>query len=816
MNDQVLKAALAGLMHDIGKVVQRAREDPWKMPADTIEEGQPVHAAWSMQFANLVPPEYRQPVLMGTYHHKPEKNPAEDPHLSYLVALADKLSAGERSDKSEENKQYPQQMASIFNRIFVDQLSTKENYYLPLQPLRMQEEYLFPSTTIQSNPSTGYQSLATNLEKAATRNPHTLEDYLEHFLSAMQQNTWCVPSAYYYSIPDVSLYDHSRMTAALAACLVDLPTEEVINRLSAVERVFQNKATQQDHEMLAEPAVLLLGGDISGIQDFIYTISARGAAKTLRGRSFYLQLLTEAVLRFVLNQLELPYSNVIYTGGGHFYLLAPLSAQARLLQLRQNITRKLLRHHGTSLYLALAAASIPYNGFQKGQLPIHWNEMHRQLNRVKQRRYVELEQDLYDQVFAPHAHAGNQEDHCAVCGEQRANTSPLEGDDEGGRVCNLCASFDTQLGKYLPETHTIALGIGTPQESQPHTALDALAEFGLYVRLLTRTNQVLDFKQDPVQRVILWSLSDQQHPVQTPGFHPVHWLRYTVNQVPEKDFNELQDASTGIKRLGVLRMDMDNLGLIFQQGFGKDSASSIATLSRLSTLSLQISIFFEGWVKKIIESQPFLGSDGKPLIYSVYAGGDDLFLIGPWDRIPELAQTIHRDFNRYVNHHPACHISGGMAFIHGKYPLYQAAEDAGDSLDLAKSLDGKNAFAFLDKAWKWGQFAEISSKQEQLVRLTSELGGPKSILQILQQLAAAEEEARKKHEGKPVWGPWMWRGNYMITRLKDRENNERLEIIKSIDNDLKASMYANLQPWGVAARWAQLFVRTQDNKKEEK
>ena len=33
----------------------------------------------------------------------------------------------------------------------------------------------------------------------------------------MQTYTWCIPSAYYQSVPDVSLYDHSRMTAALAA-----------------------------------------------------------------------------------------------------------------------------------------------------------------------------------------------------------------------------------------------------------------------------------------------------------------------------------------------------------------------------------------------------------------------------------------------------------------------------------------------------------------------------------------------------------------------------------------------------------------------
>ncbi|MBM4425645.1 MAG: hypothetical protein FJ031_00255 [Chloroflexi bacterium] len=45
---------------------------------------------------------------------------------------------------------------------------------------------------------------------------------------------------------------------------------------------------------------LLIGDDISGIQKFIYTITSKKAAQTLRGRSFYLQLLTEVVMGFVL------------------------------------------------------------------------------------------------------------------------------------------------------------------------------------------------------------------------------------------------------------------------------------------------------------------------------------------------------------------------------------------------------------------------------------------------------------------------------------------------------------------------------------
>jgi CRISPR-associated protein, Csm1 family len=55
-----------------------------------------------------------------------------------------------------------------------------------------------------------------------------------------------------------------------------------------------------------------------------------GAARTLRGRSFYVQLLTEGVADFILRRLGLPPTNLIYAGGGNFYLLAGVSQQERL------------------------------------------------------------------------------------------------------------------------------------------------------------------------------------------------------------------------------------------------------------------------------------------------------------------------------------------------------------------------------------------------------------------------------------------------------------------------------------------------------
>ena len=61
--------------------------------------------------------------------------------------------------------------------------------------------------------------------------------------------------------------------------------------------------------------------DISGIQNFIYTISAKGSLKLLRSRSFYLEMLCEHLIDTILKRLEYSRANLIYSGGGHGYIL---------------------------------------------------------------------------------------------------------------------------------------------------------------------------------------------------------------------------------------------------------------------------------------------------------------------------------------------------------------------------------------------------------------------------------------------------------------------------------------------------------------
>jgi len=65
----------------------------------------------------------------------------------------------------------------------------------------------------------------------------------------------------------------------------------------------------------------------------------------------------------------------------------------------------------------------------------------------------------------------------------------------------------------------------------------------------------------------------------------------------------------------------------------------------------------------------------RKLPYVIYAGGDDLFLVGAWDVLPPLAQAIRAAFDRLTDGRLT--MSAGISLARDKYPLYRAAEDAG-------------------------------------------------------------------------------------------------------------------------------------------
>jgi CRISPR-associated protein Csm1 len=830
MDDSVLMAALAGLLHDVGKFAQRAGEQvsgEWS-EAKTQQDFGYQHALHTWYFVNKYLPEpFKAAGTMAAFHHRPKE-------AGIVVQIADHLSAGERADPLKDDrdrKSQPRQLQSIFGAIKTKGKDAKgmeieetvpKVQYLPLEELQLRETVLFPKDALpESAVWTKYEMLWREFcrEAEALKQWHTvqpdLEAYLESMLALLQRYTWSIPSAYYHTRPDVSLYDHSRMTAALAAILA------ASGFSGATLKVLAEKPLEYP-----EPVALLIGGDISGVQDFIYTITSKGATSSLRGRSFYLQLLTEAAVRFTLRELGLPVTNVIYAGGGNFYLLACASDKDKLDGLRQKLSRILYKHHQGDLYLAIESLPLKASDFmrlkdEKKRHPLSdkWGELARKVAIVKNRRFSELTLVELQSLFVPKGHGGNEDWECKVCGREHPQTKARNG--ESILKCPACQSYE-ELGQDLrdaqyigwqflehPQTVNLLDGTEIPGEWQK-----AIKDLGFSVKVSGKFDEVSNQSR-------VWALNGEALKQVKRGLNQIIIRRFMVNVTPHlnegfvssdgqpfkkgdiKPFEKLAADSSGITRLGVLRMDVDNLGRIFAEGLGND-----ATLSRIASLSFAVSLFFEGWVGKL--AQDWNNKHGDRL-YAIYSGGDDLFFVGSWDVLAEFALEIRNQLGNYVAGHPGIHLSGGMVLVGEKYPLAKAAEDAHHAEEAAKKLKWwhqnekreKNVFSLFGQPLPWENFEKARALREPL-----ESAGQSVIRTLLNNYALyseAEEERRKagkdqKQFDKPpqtLYGPWNWRIVYTLKR-----NNVDKSLIEKLHETP-----AMLEWLGVAARWAELKNR---------
>jgi CRISPR-associated protein Csm1 len=753
-----------------------------------------------------------------------------------IVGHARQLVAG-----NQFNQQHAS-LESIFTAVRLPVSSTKActppdlaKKHIHLKPLSIEEHVLFPHDK-PDNPEARQKlwdkflqdakQLKTPLENDKDENLQ--EAYLNNLLNLVQRYFWCVPSRY-YAEPNVSIYDHSRMTAAIAACLAGRNPLPSLNS--------------------SDEVALLVGGDISGVQNFIYTITSQGATSGLRGRSMYLQLLTEVTCRYLLDQLGLPLTNVIYAGGGHFYLLAPIGCEDVLKDARKYISQVLLHHHGGDLYLALEHVTIKANKLQNKAFSELWqDELGKALQRAKHQQFSELDKDDMFKLFAPQEHGGNEDKECSVCNREHLDTETKP--DEEHRKCPVCRAFE-ELGKDLRKAQFMCLDRLTAcsqfaENDPPGDYSIILSNFGYRVKLLDSLHEAVNLESKFQHRFFL-ALNDEAlvdlRPTtnQTTGrlmlvnvtpilkYEEHKELSKTITDLPHYDsvkpFEALAKQSTGINRLGILRMDVDNLGKIFSKGLGDNS-----NLQRVATLSFSMKLFFEGWLENIArevnqnapQNKGKIGEQKHDLIYSIYSGGDDIFFVGAWDLMPVLAHHISQNLTEYAGGHPDIHLSGGIALVPQKYPLYQAADDAGDAEKKAKgkrpSGSEKNALTFLGQVIPWEIFANVESEKNKLQNLVESNKVPRALLQRLIQLQiaynkVATERAEEGQEDQVYWGPWHWQSAYSLIRMARQRNKTKNEI-DDLYYALHLDKFRYIEQLGLAARWAELLLRNEHKTKK--
>jgi len=707
-------------LHDVGKLYQRAH---W-----ALEEPHP-HTYWTEQFVKGLGPaklgllgeaEAERLAFAASHHHqvRPEGwDPGDDP-LAWTVTLADNYASNER-EEAEGKGGFPHKvpLRSIFSRIRLQEGVGVGASYYSMSPLK--PDALFPT---QSDPSLVYQSLTSSLEKRlqglgdrAPLDPSTLLANLNAFLL---EATWCVPSDT-QSEPDVSLYDHLRLTAAFAAALWRY--HEQGDGEPRIERLKDER----------EAKFLLAQGDIGGIQDHIYRIreaetGTGGIAKRLRARSLEVALATEALAKEILDELGLPFLNRILSAGGRFILLLPNTDGARkALQSARERWEAWALENGATLVPTLAWYAFgPGDLKTKGFGAILAASGH-ELREGKLRPFATAGVTLLDSGDASPRP-------CPVCD---ARPSSGRNADGSWKPCARCLA-EAEIGRRLPRATVV--GVDSARPEPPYYAFPGLfaipgqpREF-IFRSRLEFSADARPFEVRPLTGHVpsvgdaVSLVEDYADWLRRKGLHDILETLGVEKERP-LTFEEIAHFSNGAPYLGVLMLDADRMGEVFSRGL-KHDGTDLRTPSRIATLSRLFELFFGFLAVELMENPmgPLSvhlsrGPEAEevarryPLIYSVYAGGDDVFLIGPWDALLQYALELEALYRRYTGH-PELTLSGGFVLVKPHTPIPLISDRAREAEKAAKNA-GRNRLTTFGHPVEWPVLRELLEKGRRLHEL---------------------------------------------------------------------------------------------------
>ena len=489
---------------------------------------------------------------------------------------------------------------------------------------------------------------------------------------------------------DVALIDIAKSTAAVAAALT--------NDLNA------NQLT-------------LIAGGLSGIQNFIYTISSDGALKSLRARSFYLELVTEEVVQQVLGDLELPRNNVIYAGGSNLYILASgdEGIENTLNIIRQRFNKWLLKEFDGKICLNLDCLSFPIGDIVTEKFATHWTDISKKLTEQKSQKFSEQISNFikpkpsYEPCKVCHR---DDDDNLQILNTQEPD-SPL-----ACKSCRQMFSLGGKLFKLGSIVRSNNQDLTTDSISKLSFDLPAIGEnqaINVYYYLFEGCKPIIN-NPETVFLVNDWEITHYKFKL---AKNPVPLLLGNYGKVVEREeqerkgfmrTNEMADVAKGIPRVGHLRMDVDRLGRIFAEGLGEKK-----TLPRIAGLSRQMSYFFKVYLNSLAKERKVnipkaikqLTPDDERLnLLFIYAGGDDLFVSGAWNEVVEFAFDVYQSFRAFTVNNPDITLSGGISIADAKFPLYQAAKQSGKAEDAAKD-NGRDSLGLFGETFKWDEWLGI-------------------------------------------------------------------------------------------------------------
>ncbi len=732
--------AVAALLHDIGKFRQRADLDLDDGNLHTYAPSHKkyyshLHAAHSAVALEEMGIDNYDLINIAAKHHLDNLNENEK-----IVQIADRFASSlDRKESIEELKKddfIKVALETPFSYVYLNKKPKK--YYYKLQ--KLENLNLQKSDEKRVNSSEDYKKLykefikefkELNIDFSNAKD----NDFLK-LKSILEKYTSFIPSSTFKTYPDVSLFDHSLATAAIAV---------------AIKR--------GDGENFS-----LIQGDFTSIQSFIFSKfgeSNQYLAKILRAKSLFVNIATELISLKIIKELNLTVFNIVMNAGGKFMILAHKlndEDKEKLTKIREWVNSEFKEINYLQTKFVIKSIAFKKDSFKLGEFSKIYKEIAYEFEKEKLRFIPE--QNVFENYLKD-----TKNGLCEICG-----IVPLESNNK--TICKFCKKFK-ELGEKLPKTKYINFN------------LDSL----LSIKLSNSQNDEFSFgfKEYPIKRVANIVPKFNESDIYNPKYETIDEKSEDIIVGAIKSFYHI--GADGLKidengkvfgknYLAVLKADIDNLGEIFIRGFTHSGVNE-STFSRVLYLSRMIDYFFTSYLMDFIKDKN---------IYTVFAGGDDLFLIGHYEDIVKTKEWIIKNLQEYTKNDDF-HLSSGLRLSKPNVPIPLMAELTENDLEDAKDIDGKNAVTIFGISLSNKEFLEMLELRDFFEEFHQKLIKLNSGTTFMYRFYNFIEMNEELKDNKNILQNARWK--YMLRYLAEKNFEERKsdnKVLKELKKEVKRDL----------------------------
>jgi CRISPR-associated protein Csm1 len=494
--------------------------------------------------------------------------------------------------------------------------------------------------------------------------------------------------------------------------------------------------------------LLLISGDFWGIQKFIFDgLTSSKASKILRSRSAMVQLITYAVVDRI--KKEFKGSEALLFGAGKFMILAKNENHHKIKDIQEEIDSYFLENFfGQNGFIISSTETTGEKLLNQKNMKSDLDALGADNDDKKLNKFDLLNVEDDDILIDPFKEACKDNEICEFC-NKRIKTHNV--DDT--KACAICFN-EIELGKNLSKKRYITIFSSHKEESKKYIFIIKLGKKNYYAKFedeVTQEGDTFDIGSEPYFDYPKWSLNSYVPKDKNSG------EIITFGDYVKRDNQE--DGKVISSGLMALKADIDKLGDTFRELYKED-------FRKFNRLSREVEFFFSDYITSLVTK--------RENVYTVFAGGDDLFLIGEYREIVDLAKEIRDEFYNFSLEKTT--ISMGLVMFKPSTPITFVSKMADEAEKRAKVE--RDSIDIFGVSMQFEEFYNIERDVDAVAKYLKE-NGVETTTFYYRLIELCDMRINIKNDVRNAM--WKSKLNYIIRRNIKRINNDS-EIFTKISN----------------------------------